>query len=60
MVRAYKIGQLNMARGSLLVAGGIYGGSALGVFMSGTYAAQVRSWRFYPAAAAISWGATSH
>ena len=60
MVRAYKIGQLNMARGSLLVAGGIYGGSALGVFQSGTYAAQVRSWRFYPAAPAISWGATSH
>lgn len=60
MVRAFKIGQLNMARGSLLVAGGIYGGSALGVFQAGTYAAQVRSWRFYPAAPAISWGATSH
>lgn len=60
MVRAYKIGQLDMARGSLLVAGGIYGGSALGVFQSGTYAAQVRSWRFYPAAPAISWGATQH
>lgn len=51
---------LNLARGSLLVGGGIYGGNALGIFQAGTYAAQVRSWRFYPAAPAISWGATAH
>lgn len=51
---------LSLSRGSLLVAGGIYGGSALGIFQAGTYAAQVRSWRFYPAAPAISWGATRH
>jgi hypothetical protein len=51
---------LSMSRGSLLVAGGIYGGSALGIFQAGTYASQVRSWRFYPAAPAISWGATRH
>lgn len=55
-----KLSLLSMSRGSLLVAGGIYGGSSLGVFQSGTYAAQVRSWRFYPAAPAIAWGATSH
>lgn len=57
MVRAAKISMLNMSRGSLLVAGGIYGGSAMGIFRAGTYAAQVRSWRFYPAAPSISWGA---
>jgi hypothetical protein len=55
-----KMSLLNLSRGSMLVAGGIYGGSALGIFQAGTYAAQVRSWRFYPAAPAISFGATSH
>ena len=55
-----KLSLLSLSRGSLLVAGGIWGGSALGIFRSGTYAAQVRSWRMYPAAPAISWGATSH
>lgn len=59
-VKSAKISGLNLSRGSLLVAGGIYGGSARGVFQAGTYAAQVRSWRFYPAAPAISWGATAH
>jgi hypothetical protein len=51
---------LNLGRGALLVGGGIYGGNALGIFQAGTYASQVRSWRFYPAAPAISWGSTSH
>ena len=55
-----KMSMLQLSRGSLLVAGGIYGGSALGVFQAGTYASQVRSWRFYPAAPALSWGATAH
>lgn len=55
-----KMSQLQMSRGSLLVAGGIYGGSSLGVFQAGTYASQVRSFRFYPAAPAINFGATSH
>lgn len=59
-VKDAKRSLLSMSRGSLLVAGGIYGGSALGIFQSGTYAAQVRSWRFYPAAPAIAWGATAH
>jgi hypothetical protein len=51
---------LQLGRGALLVGGGIYGGNALGIFQAGTYASQVRSWRFYPAAPAISWGSTSH
>jgi hypothetical protein len=51
-----KMSQLQLSRGSLLVAGGIYGGSALGVFQAGTYASQVRSWRFYPAAPALILG----
>jgi hypothetical protein len=55
-----KMSLLSLSSGSLLVAGGIYGGSSLGIFQAGTYAAQVRSFRFYPAAPAISWGATSH
>ena len=42
---------LGLGRGSLLVAGGIYG--SRGWFRSGTYAAQVRSMRFYPASSAI-------
>jgi len=44
---------LGLAQGSLLVSGGIYGGGVNGIFMAGTYAAQVRSYRFYPATAAI-------
>lgn len=60
LVRKAKLGLKSISRGSLLVAGGIYGGSALGIFQAGTYAAQVRSWRFYPAAPAISFGATTH
>lgn len=60
MVRKAKMSLLNLSRGSLLVAGGIYGGSSGGLFQVGTYAAQVRAWRFYPAAPAISWGATRH
>jgi hypothetical protein len=60
MVRQAKRSLLSLSRGSLLVAGGIFGGSALGIFQAGTYASQVRSWRMYPAAPAISWGATRH
>jgi hypothetical protein len=46
---------LSLGRGSLLVSGGIFGGGAKGPFIPGIYAAQVRSYRFYPAAPAISW-----
>ncbi len=59
-VKSAKISMLSMSRGSLLVAGGIFGGSSRGIFQAGTYAAQVRSWRFYPAAPAIAWGSTAH
>ena len=59
-VRKAKASLLSLSRGSLLVAGGIYGGSSLGIFKAGTYAAQVRSWRMYPAAPAVMWGATRH
>lgn len=47
---------LNLGRSSMLVAGGIYGGSAGGLFRSGMYSAQTRSFRFYPAAPSVSWG----
>lgn len=60
MVKMAKRKLLNLGRGALLVGGGIYGGNALGIFQAGTYASQVRSWRFYPAAPAISFGSTSH
>jgi hypothetical protein len=57
-VKRAKMSLLGMSRGKALVAGGIYGGSAMGIFQYGQYAAQVRSWRMYPAAPAIMWGAT--
>lgn len=56
-VKSAKISGLSLSRGSLLLAGGIYGGTATGIFRSGTYAAQTRSWRFYPAAPAVGFGA---
>lgn len=60
MIKMAKRSLLSLSRGSMLVAGGIYGGNAKGIFKSGTYAAQVRGWRFYPAAPAMMWGATRH
>lgn len=56
-VKMAKRSLLKLGRGSLLVAGGIYGGGAKGIFVSGMYSAQVRSARFYPAAPSVSWGA---
>ena len=58
MVRSAKRSMIGMSRGSLLVAGGIFGGANMGIFQSGTYAAQTRSFKFYPAAPAIAWGST--
>ena len=58
-VRMMKIAKrklLNLGRGALLVAGGIYGGNAGGVFQHGMYVSQTRSFRFYPASPAISFG----
>ena len=57
-VKYAKRSLLNLGRGSLLVAGGIYGGNALGLFQVGTYASQTRSWRFYPAAPALFFSAS--
>ena len=55
-VRMSKRSLLKLGRGSLLVAGGIYGGTANGIFRSGMWAAQTRSFRFYPAAPSVSFG----
>lgn len=55
MVKMAKRKLLNLSRGSLLVAGGIYGGNTTGLFMYGTYVSQTRAFRFYPAAPAVSW-----
>lgn len=54
-LKSAKISMLSLSRGSLLVAGGIYSVGATGLFQYGTYAAQVRSFRFYPAAFAIAY-----
>jgi hypothetical protein len=59
-LKSAKIGMLQLSRGSVLAAGGIYGFSAAGLFQYGTYAAQVRGWRFYPAAFAIAYPGISH
>ena len=56
-VKMAKRSLLRLGRGSLLVGGGIYGGSARGFYVPGIYAAQTRAFRFYPAAPAVSWGA---
>lgn len=55
MVKMAKRKMLNLGRGSLLLAGGIYGGNATGLFMYGTYVSQTRAFRFYPAAPSVSW-----
>jgi hypothetical protein len=54
-VKMSKRGLLNLARGALLVAGGIFGGGARGIFINGMgfYASMARSARFYPASFAI-------
>lgn len=55
MVKMAKRKLLNLSRGSILVAGGIYGGNTTGLFQYGTYASQTRAFRFYPSAPAVSW-----
>lgn len=55
MIKMAKRKMLNLGRGSLLLAGGIYGGNATGLFMYGTYVSQTRAFRFYPAAPSVSW-----
>lgn len=55
MVKMQKRSLLNLAGGSLLVQGGIYGPNS-GLFINSMYSSQVRSFRFYPAAFAIQFG----
>lgn len=55
-IKMAKRSLLNLGRGSLLVSGGIYGGSSR-IFVPGIYASQTRAFRFYPAAPSVSWGA---
>lgn len=56
-IKMAKRSLLNLGRGSLLVAGGIYGGGMKGgFFVPGLYAQQTRSFRFYPGSFAVSVG----
>jgi hypothetical protein len=56
-VKMAKRSLLSLGRGSLLVSGGIYGGTARSMYVPGLFAAMTRSMRFYPAAPSVSWGA---
>lgn len=56
-VKMAKRSLLRLGRGSLLVSGGIYGGSARTMYVPGLFTAMTRSMRFYPAAPSVSWGA---
>lgn len=57
-VKMAKRSLLKLGRGSILVSGGIYGGSTRGsMYIPGLFAAMTRSFRFYPAAPSVSWGA---
>jgi len=48
---------MNLGASSMLVSGGMFGGSGRGgLFVAGGYAAATRSMRFYPAAPSVSWG----
>lgn len=58
-VKMAKRSLMKLGRGSILVAGGIYGGGARGMYVPGLFAAMTRSMRFYPAAPSVSWGAQS-
>lgn len=55
MVKMAKRSLLNLGRGSLLVAGGVYGGNGR-PFMYGMQNSATRALRFYPAAPAVSFG----
>ena len=55
MIKMAKRKLLNLGRGSIMVAGGIYGGNTTGLFQHGTYASQTRAFRFYPSAPSVSW-----
>jgi hypothetical protein len=57
-VKMSKRSLLSLGHGSLLVAGGIFGGTAgRSFFVAGMYTAQVRAFRFYPASPSSMWSA---
>lgn len=57
MLTLVKRKAMDLGSTSMLVSGGIFGGSGRGgLFVAGAYAAQTRSMRFYPAAPSVSWG----
>lgn len=56
-VKMAKRSLLKLGRGSILVAGGIYGGGARGLYVPGLFTAMTRSMRFYPAAPSVTFGA---
>jgi hypothetical protein len=56
MVKLAKRDLLGLGRGSLLVAGGLFGGNATGIFVAGQYVAATRAFRFYPATPSVSFG----
>jgi hypothetical protein len=56
-VKRAKLSLLNMSRGSLIVAGGIYGGSS-GIFIPGQYQGSIKAWRMFNASPALMWNAT--
>lgn len=55
-VKMSKRSLLSLGRGSLLVSGGIYGGTARSMYVPGLFTAMTRSMRFYPAAPSVSFG----
>lgn len=55
-VKMAKRSLLSLGRGSLLVSGGIYGGTARSMYVPGLFTAMTRSFRFYPAAPSVSFG----
>lgn len=58
-VKNAKFSMLNTSSGSLLIAGGIYGGSSM-VYVPGMQTSAIRSMRFYPASPSVSWSAFRH
>jgi hypothetical protein len=61
MLTLVKRKAMGLGSTSMLVSGGIFGGSGSGgLFVAGQYAAATRAFRFYPAAPSVSWGGYIH
>lgn len=61
MLTLVKRKMMGLGSTSMLVSGGIFGGSGSGgLFVAGQYAAATRAFRFYPAAPSVSWGGYIH